>query len=353
MISHLIDPVARAEHVKAELNSLPGKKRTGSRFTMIQCPFHSDDTPSGQLKHDVNKPASVGFFACRGCGESISWNIFAERLGLQPFQRSDSPDVPEVNQDYLKQALLGEEEDDEGMKYAEYTLSRLNQEAADKMGLPDLYWRTFSFQFLTSIGARMFTSRGFIEDTGEFGEVNYIFLPIYVSGTLRGYIRARPFKPKDPSVPTYMNARGGWSRTYGLFPYDASVELMNANGLKTMVLVEGPRDALRLLSVGIPALAILGTHSWTPNKVRLLEKTGADRIVLCMDADRAGRQATKLLYTGRKEEKSIAPALKNVFQTSSFELKEYRKNPLNGQEKIDPASAPKRALADLKSIVES
>lgn len=352
----LIDPSERVNHVKSSISTLPGKKRMGTRYSMICCPFHNDSSPSGQVKHDVNKPRSVGFFNCRGCGEEMGWNTFAQRTGLQPFATLDSMDVPEVNMDYLREALLGDESSSEGLQHEVYRLHPLNEHAALKMRLGSQVWRTFSFDFLKTVGCRMIEIDEWNKNLRSYTTEYRLFLPVYVNGELKGYVKGMPKKPTDKTRPSYLNAPGEWSRTHGLFPYDAAVSLMNKKGLKTIVLVEGPRDALRLLSKGIPAMCILGTHSWTSFKVNVLEQSGAEIIILCMDADRAGRDAARLLYSGMKRSingsTKVAHPLHEVFNTFQFPLAEYRQDPSNEDEKIDPCDAPEQAFADLLELLE-
>src|SRR5690606_7832235 len=88
-----------------------------------------------------------------------------------------------------------------------------------------------------------------------------LWLPVKVNNQTKGYIKAR--LKKQEGMTSYINAPGKWSLTYGLFPYDYAVDVMAQLDLSTMALVEGPRDALRLLSEGIPACAMLGTQSWS------------------------------------------------------------------------------------------
>lgn len=351
-MSLILDASDRVTLVRAEVTKIPGKRINRSTYTMVQCPFHNDSTPSGQIKHDPNKPRSVGYFACRGCGKHMRWSDFATALGLEPFQMKPEADVPDRDLSYLNDEFLGE--GNSGLQHEEHLLFRLNQKAADKMGLSALHWRGFDFDFLHAVGCRCI----YLVERKTF----YIYMPVYVGGTLRGYIKGFPKKPSAESgLPTYFNAKGAWSSQYGLFPYDYAVALMSRKNLKTLVLVEGPRDALRLLREGIPAICILGTQSWAPMKVRLLEQAGAENIILCMDGDKAGKKATKLLYhgyrdlvdnDGKTKREIVAPALHSAFDTFAFPLSEYKKDPDDADEKIDPFSAPAAALRDLANLLE-
>src|SRR6185503_2323141 len=152
---------------------------------------------------------------------------------------------------------------------------------------PNKKWRGIKTNLLIKMGAKVC-----IISKDDYS-YKRLWLPVHINGELRGYIKAR-FR-KDPNFPSYINAKGKWSRTHGLFPFDPAIELMRKLGSKTIVLVEGQRDALRLIAAGIPAMCILGTQSWSDTKAKLLELAGVRRLILLMDGDCAGKEATKLL----------------------------------------------------------
>jgi len=86
--------------------------------------------------------------------------------------------------------------------------------------------------------------------------------------------------------------------------------MMKKKGLNTIVLVEGPRDAIRLFRDGIPVAAILGTNNWTNAKRQILEAEEFDRVILLMDGDKAGKKA----------ESELGPDLKKHMPTKIFPL---------------------------------
>jgi len=351
-MSLILDASDRVALVRSEVTKVSGKRISRQNYTMVQCPFHNDGTPSGQIKHDVTKPRSIGYFACRGCGKHMPWSDFATALSLEPFQTKPEASVPDRDLSYLDDEFLGEGTGT--IKKEAHSLYPLDEKSAERMGLKALHWRGFDFDFLHKVGCRCI----YLEESSRF----FIYMPVYVGGTLRGYIKGFPIKPAaSKNLPTYFNAGGSWSAQYGLFPYDYAVALMGRKNLKTLVLVEGPRDALRLCREGIPAICILGTQSWSHMKVRLLEQSGAETIILCMDADAAGRKATKLLYrgyrsstdaSGKRTKEEVAPALHTAFNTYSFPLADYKENPDDPEEKMDPFSAPDSAIVDLRNLLE-
>jgi len=106
---------------------------------------------------------------------------------------------------------------------------------------------------------------------------------------------------------------------------------MDRKDLSTMALVEGPRDALRLLSEGIPACAILGTQSWSEKKSFLLSLAEVGRAIVITDSDRAGDKARDLLD----------PSLRKHFRVKHFHLPPG----------IDPFEASDKQIERLKKWV--
>jgi hypothetical protein len=204
-------------------------------------------------------------------------------------------------------------------------------------------WRGIRTNLLIDVGCTL------IEQYRE----KFIYMPVNVKGTEKGFIRARLKKVKDK--PSYLNKAGKWSENFGLFPYDYSVKLMQDLGLDTLVLVEGPRDALRLLSEDIPAIAILGTQSWSKRKGITLELSGARCVIICGDGDCAGIAANEM----------IQEKLTGLVNTEIFDLcgKDSPYWPFRNEESPttsakakgvdlwDPASMPKTKVRQLRRLL--
>ena len=298
-----------------------GARRSGSSFTMIVCPYHPDRSPSGRLSHGPHS-RSPGFFSCYACGVTAPWDEVAPRLGLKPFRWS--PPEVQTSVQILKPTQVQEE----------LVFSPLP---------PSRYWRGIPTDLLIKLGARL--------SRPAWAKSNMLYLPVVARGNLRGFIQAQ--LRKKPGSPSYLNSKGAWSEDGGLFPYDYATR----ENPRTIVLVEGPRDALSLLANGIPAIAILGTHSWSQKKNQLLELSGADNIVLCMDGDRAGIEATKML----------APKLRTMFSTHVFDLAgsdspfyPFRASTdpsadarEHGVEFWDPATLPRAKIDELRVFIQN
>ncbi len=297
------------------------RKSTVGDSTFILCPFHSEKTPSGRVFHSPMSK-TPGYFKCYGCGHTASWNELAEVLNLKKFgwskptERTSFDITPKV----------------EEVVNSDLQLSPL---PSGKV------WRGFKTDILTTFGCKLARRWG----------TNFVFMPVIVSSELRGYILGRIRKVEGET--SYINAPGGWSKDYGLFPY----HIIQERSCKTVVLVEGPRDALRLLQEGIPALAILGTQSWSKVKTRSLELLGVERVILCFDGDSAGLVATA----------KVKDYCKSMFAVDVFDLAgkdspyhNYRKYnkpskaaAKDGVQFWDAYSMPKRKLEELKRMVDN
>lgn len=325
------DAVSFAQMIRDEVAKVPQVK-LGTTQSFIPCPFHSERTPSGRLRHDPDK-AGIGSFKCYGCGQKATWNEVAAKLGLQQFgkDKAETATVPFTNFIAHEDRLFGSEKKDKtevrrGMQPERFSLLSPNSEYAGLSG----EWRGYSLEFLDSIGAKLLFD--------PMREKYYILLIVYVRNEEVGYIQAELEKPKDKKYPSYWNKKGTWSLTHGLFPYDAAIKLMKASDLTTLVLVEGPRDALRLVRSGIPACSILGTHSWSAQKRRLLEFAGVTRLVTMFDGDEAGLKAHLLV----KED------CKDVFDYKAVKLWKYPVPDDHPEDKLDPGNCPESMLTQLK-----
>ena len=257
---------SKRDFVMTELRSFAGPKKETANSTFIICPYHAERTPSGRVFH-YPASSSAGSFRCYGCGAKASWNELAVKLGLKPFKGAKPVE------EYAHTINMPTEDEVEN-DFEDFTFKDLPR---------NKLWREIPTNLLIDVGCKLISVYG----------QSRLYMPVLVKGKLEGYIKARLRKSSEH--PSYINAKGRWSKLKGLFPYDYSIALMQKLGISTMVLVEGQRDALRLLASGIPALCILGTQSWTLEKQTLLELGGVDSLIVLMDGDDAGIAATETI----------------------------------------------------------
>jgi CHC2 zinc finger/Toprim-like len=323
------------EHVVSELQSLSQARRSPNH-TFVLCPFHHEKTPSGRVLHDSSR-RGVGSFKCFGCGKYAPWNEVAPLLGMQTYGAKGMAemDVPKSNPALYERYLFGEAADTATEEDERYPLSESN---CLKVGLKDGVWRGYSIDFLRdSIGAQIIRSKG------RF----YILLPVNIQGKEKGYIRAQLFKPDAKSIPSYLNKTGKWSLDHGLFPFDYAQSIDKT----CMVLVEGPRDALRLCQAKIPAVAILGTQSWSDKKSRVLEFAGVTKVVCLMDGDEAGRLATSMLRTGKKNGELIFKPLSKLFEWKEVKLWNVPLPKNHRESKLDPGNMPDSFVESVRNLL--
>lgn len=270
----------RLDFVKQQLASYGGQKITGNAdYTFISCPYHNEKTPSARIFHSPTSH-SPGYLKCYGCGAKEFWDKWAPQVGLKPFKRGKPEDSFSNLTATIKSLSLVDNEDEEQEK-ERFKFKKLKK--GEK-------WRHIKTDLLIKIEAKLCK---IWSDEYQSWSGTRLYLPCNVRGRTVGYIKAR--LEKHETYPSYLNASGSWSKTHGLFPFDYAIELMERKKSTTVILVEGPRDALRLLQMGIPAMCILGTQSFSKNKAKLLELAGVETVVLFMDGDGAGIKATKMI----------------------------------------------------------
>lgn len=320
------------------------KGRSSTAWSFIRCPFHNEKTPSLQIWHDASNPDFVGSFKCRGCGVSGAWSKLADAKNYPKPQRRVSAFVT-IEDSLLAQAESAEEDSAKAMTLPEY---------ASKFNLgPNDRWRGFAGWFIEETGAIAYT------DTRN--NTNWLWLPVSVQGRIRGYIRARWSKEIDKThstpektvyKPSYLNSPGLWSKTKGLYLYDQAARIIQRKKLDYCILCEGPRDGLRLLSRGLPAMSILGVHTWSDRKIELLQLLGVRYIFIVMDGDSAGQGGAKMLRTGVAPQipsekakgnppKIVAKPLTDTFKVKNFVLSDDH----------DPASAPSALIKELENFI--
>lgn len=305
----------RLQFVVEQLQSYTGPKKSHDSYTFIQCPVHNEKTPSLRIFHYPDSK-SPGYSKCYGCGHQSNWDDMAPKLGLQPYKRGKPKDeFASLSLNSLQRSIT---KDDltfkqEKMKFQDLT--------------PGQTWRHIKTDLLIQVGAKL--CRVYNED-GRYWSNPLLYLPCFVNNKLAGYIKAQ-LEKSEGSI-SYINASGPWSKTRGLFPYDRALKLMRRKKSTCMVLVEGPRDALRLIQMGIPAMCILGTQSWSDEKSIMLELGGITRILLMMDGDEAGIKATEML----------TPKLEKMFRVKIIKLWNMRQSPyrlVRNEDNIKKAAA--------------
>jgi 5S rRNA maturation endonuclease (ribonuclease M5) len=290
-----------------EISLIPGSKKILSNSIQIVCPFHADKNPSLGIYISTDGKLPVGSFHCFGCGTKGQWNKLADKLGLKHF------DVTKVVRTHssiqVKKLLPDKIVEPFGIKY--------NND-----------WRGISQKTLSLVDAML--------SFDEQSQMSVIWFPIRINGELLGSVKAQIIKRKV----SYISQ--GNVLEYGLFPYDVCRELIKK--YRTLFIVEGARDALRLIDNGIPAIAILGTSMISTTKIRLLSKLDA-KFVVMMDGDK-----TKNGKNGAIEaQASIVKQLKSL-GCDVTQVKLWVHMVKMGLNELDPCTLPMSFIKELKKI---
>lgn len=319
-----MDRLAKLAFVVSQLDSYAGEKKVLNGSTLVSCPFHSERTPSFRVFHSPST-RSPGYGKCYGCGATASWDELAPKIGLAPIKAA-KPTPLYANS--LRRDLATADQTKEDL-----VLSDLPR---------DKVWRSISTNLLIDIGAKKARTSW---------DAVFVYLPVMVLGRLRGYIKAR--LRKEEGKISYLNSKGTWSANSGLFLYDYVIERF---GRFLVVLVEGPRDALRLCSLGIPAVAILGTQSWSDKKSRLIELAGFEHVILLTDGDCAGLSAFNMISPKLEPYVKVHPfsltGRDSPYWAFRHEDEPTKAAKANGVELWDPGNMPTKKVRQLKQLID-
>lgn len=305
-----------------QIAKIPGKKKVGRKYINVICPWHDDHSPSLGIR--IANPTHLtplGSVKCIACGQRGDWNSLADRLGLKRLA-SDTVVASEAWVDLSQYDDL-------------VTVSALTEERILQQQFVDVHapwpvedrWRGFSGHFL-----RRFAARSVIRYNKDRSVASrWLWFPVHVDHAVVGGFLARLNKREGAA--SYLNSPGEWIGAKGLWPYDYVCDL--APGY--VVLVEGQRDALRLLRAGVPALCVFGSENFTRAKAGLVcSIPGVNTVYAFGDNDDAGRKFNQLVQS----------TLRNRIRTRVVTLPEK----LEGD---DPGSVPFSYIQRLKRAGES
>jgi 5S rRNA maturation endonuclease (ribonuclease M5) len=315
--------------IRDNLSRLGGRQKAAGDWKMVCCPFpdHQDNSPScGVYLRKDNPYRQLGSFNCLGCGKHGDWNKFAEVAGLEKIKAWNSKET-KVEYDPLK--------DMEAMLSSDVLTMRAVYRA---MKCPEaqpwpiqLNWRGISGELVAAVGGRA------VNDV--YNNSLAVLFPIKIGKQIRGAVKAI-YQKKDPNQLGYITMNGAWVKQYGLFPYAYTSKLINDNGFDFVILVEGPRDALRLLSLGLPAIAVLGANTIGKTKMLYVKSLGVSNVYVMPDNDKGGT----MLWNNVK---AMVKA-----DTRVRRLKLPREKDENGKLiKMDPFSAPAYVLREVKQLM--
>jgi 5S rRNA maturation endonuclease (ribonuclease M5) len=277
-------------------------------FIHVHCPFHQH---SGQ-KMKLGFSRTSGGMHCWVCKKKGHWNEYAELKRLQGFA---------VNDPRLQDFEALKRQFDELLVEKPVTSPEWLEPWRGR-------WRGLDGDFLRSIPSYIWL------DEASGGK--RILWPCYMDGQFRGCMAARLHPDTWPKTRNLV----GMDATRILFPFDHPL----VRESRSVCLVEGQFDALRLLSRGVPTVSIMGTGNWNVHKLNRLAARGVERIVLCMDGDVAGELA----------QDEIAEAARNRFDVRTVPLPNPSpEEQARGIESLDPGNCDERYLRLIGRLVRS
>lgn len=271
--------------VRAELLARFKFRRMESNGISVNCPFHPNSGRSTTLSvnlvpHTNAKGVNIptGLFHCWSCGKAGDWNTLAEHVGMQKLVETDNFEIGQSVQT-IKYETPYEVPDDKHFREMKPGWDWVRKDG------------TITHKTLKSVGARIQISRE--TRTGRIVKDRRLWFPVFEFGDIVAHIGAA-LKNQDPK---YLNSSGSWAHAH-FYNLDAAVSLSeswHAKGYKRFCfVVEGPADALVLKQNGIPAVANIGTDTWSQIKASLLILK-FDYVFALGDGDAAGRKLNKAI----------------------------------------------------------
>lgn len=265
------------EDLVALLRALPPEYnvdiREGSAWMRCPNPEHAQTGATPPFKITTEIGPYMGCSHCFSCGIGGNMKKTLKLLGISAdAQRLRTEEPYDLFSNSEETQLRGKE--------------RVRQQMVTEEWDPTTEWRGIGGQLICDVGGRM-------QIAGDGREPSLI-LPVVMRGVQKGYIKCRCF-PQDDGR-NYINAGSNWARD-ALFPYDFVKSLLDsATNLRIVAIVEGSRDALATIQNGLPALATLGSQSWSPKCVTAVRSLNPDIVVIIADPDEAGDMLANRVY---------------------------------------------------------
>jgi DNA primase len=256
----------------------------GENFSCYCFRGHDSKTPSLSVRK------KDGAFFCFGCNvKGANWKVLKKYVNVNDIPEGMIPDVFDILNDDLKKRLR-----------RNIDLVKLPWDVQAWRGS----WRGVSSNLLREVGALYWPQEWRSDKEPKVIITHRILFPIWQFDNLLGFVSRRLDKSEHRR---YYNTPGMSSKEV-LYPLDHVSKMLGKAAHRSVVLVEGAYDALRLIDCGIPALAIMGTRNYDDSNRILLVNLGIEKVVLALDGGTAG-------LTARYE---IAPSLREWFDFQHF-----------------------------------
>jgi len=308
-------------------SKIGGSKKLAGDTYMICCPYHSDSTPSGGINLAVESNIPLGYYHCFGCGEKRHWNSLAETLGLHQFKDWELSFKGNGGTEKRKSKTVTYETHKQELRRSLNTYESIDWPA-------NMSWRGYNGTLLRKLGGVFYND--------PMTDQVMLFFPVYINKKYKGGVRA--YLEKQTNGLSYLTTKGEWVKDYGLLGYEYIKRIMRKRQYTAVVLVEGPRDMLRLIDNKIPALAVLGSENFSEKKLlRVLALNSyIETIYVMPDNDKAGTKMYSIV-------KRVAKDMVKVKRLKLPREKDMEGNLI----KMDPDDAPIGLIQQVKKIIEA
>lgn len=291
-------------------------KKKGRSFVCL-CPFHNDTHPSLQVSPDKG----IAYcFACRKGGDIFKFyqeiekvdfrqalRDLAEKTGVKLEEQSERVSLPKDEKERLRSCLEAaqaffRDQLQSSPKAQDYITDRkVPAEQVDFFGLgyaPDSFSLTYEHLLKQGFSRSEIVAAGLgVQKDLADGRIydrfrNRLMFPIFDHQSALVAFGGRALGEEDAK---YVNSAEGplYNKSAVLYGLNWAREAVRES--KTVVLVEGYFDLLACHKVGVSNVVAVSGTALTEQHVRLLKRS-AETAVLCLDQDRAGRDAAERAF---------------------------------------------------------
>ncbi len=285
-------------------------KKAGRNHKGI-CPFHSEKTPSFMVSSEKQ------IFHCFGCGkggdifsfliekEGLTFaealNQLAEKAGVELKtksrdwgEKSKLFSINELATKFFEKSLTDSKEGRIAMNYLVKRGVSRDIIKTFRIGYAPKGWE-YLYKFLQRkeyVKTDIDKAGLIVQRSKGWGDKfrNRIMFPITnVSGKIAGFT-GRVLSPED--LPKYLNSPETLVFNKSKILYGLSIAKEDISKNKTAILVEGQMDVLASYQSGVKNVIASSGTALTSDQIHLIKRY-AETLILALDADNAGNQATK------------------------------------------------------------
>ena len=256
-----------------------------SQFTSctIKCPFHDDRHPSLYLNFDND------YWICYSqpydCGSGNIAKLVAQLRGISLIEAEKLA----INRVFNNKGIV------DILPDFDINFGEKKMPIDKNIVVPDVYIEESEINYNDKVVPHWVLDRGFTKQTmkkwrcGMDMNSGALVIPVLDHNqNIAGYIR----RNKEGVKPKYLYTKG-MPRSYILFGLGNLFAAKEKSDKNYLLITEGSLDTIWLEQHGYPAVAILGSKLSNAQRDILATIGNFSEIILCLDSDKAGQEATK------------------------------------------------------------